>query len=80
LVCSFCAEGIDKTFRKNPATADVIVSLAEKLVVVATKPGSDISDAELTKAMTDAGYEVKAIARTQRTMAEIRQLVRQASQ
>ena len=72
LVCAFCAQGIEKTLRKNPATADVVVSLESKLVAVETKDGTDITDAVLTKALTDAGYDVKAIARTQRSMSEIR--------
>ena len=72
LVCGFCAQGIEKTLRKNPATADVIVSLEHKLVAIATRDGTDISDAELTKALTDAGYDVKGITRTQRSIGEIR--------
>lgn len=72
LVCAFCAQGIEKTLRKNPATEDVVVSLENKLVAVGTRSGLDISDAELTKALTDAGYDVKAIARTERSLADIR--------
>jgi copper chaperone CopZ len=72
LVCGFCAQGIEKTLRKNPATEDVVVSLEDKLVAVATRPGQDIPDSELTQALTDAGYDVKGIARTQRSMADIR--------
>ena len=72
LVCGFCAQGIEKTLRKNPATADVIVSLENKLVAVATHEGQDISDADLTQALTDSGYDVKAITRTQRTLDDIR--------
>jgi len=72
LVCSFCAQGIEKTLRKNPATADVVVSLEDKLVAVATREGQDISDAVLTQALTDSGYDVKGIARTQRSIEEIR--------
>lgn len=72
LVCGFCAQGIEKTLRRNPATDDVVVSLENKLVAIGTKPGADISDAELRKALTEAGYDVKAIARTERTMADIR--------
>jgi mercuric ion binding protein len=69
LVCAFCAQGIEKTLRKNPATEDVVVSLEHQLVVVATHPGQDIADADLTKALTDAGYDVKGISRTQRSIA-----------
>ena len=63
LVCGFCAQGIEKTLRKNPATRD----------------GADISDAELTKALTDSGYDVKGITRTQRSLAEIRAGLGQAA-
>jgi len=73
LVCGFCAQGIEKTLRKYPATDGVIVSLENRLVAIATKDGQDISDAELTKALTDAGYTVKAIERTDRSLAAIRE-------
>ena len=72
LVCGFCAQGIEKTLRKNPATADVLVSLESGLVAVATQEGQDIPDADLTRALTDSGYDVKAITRTQRSLEEIR--------
>lgn len=72
LVCGFCAQGIEKTLRKNPATEDVVVSLENKLVAIATRAGQDIPDADLTKALTEAGYDVKGIARTQRSIADIR--------
>ena len=72
LVCGFCAQGIEKTLRKNPATEDVVVSLENKLVAVSTRAGQDIADAELTQALTDAGYDVKVITRTQRSMGDIR--------
>jgi mercuric ion binding protein len=79
LVCGFCAQGIEKTLRKNPATSDVIVSLEHKLVAIATRDGADISDVELTQALTDAGYDVKGITRTQRSLAEIRAGFEQAA-
>ncbi len=72
LVCGFCAQGIEKTLRKNPATEDVVVSLEDRLVAIATRKGQDIPGAELTQALTDAGYDVKGISRTQRSMADIR--------
>jgi copper chaperone CopZ len=72
LVCAFCAQGIEKTLRRNPATEDVVVSLENKLVAISTKPGADIPDAELKQALTDSGYDVKGIQRTQRPIAEIR--------
>lgn len=72
LVCGFCAQGIEKTLRRNPATVDVLVSLENRLVAVATKEGADISDSELKKALTDAGYDVKAIQRTDRSLDALR--------
>jgi len=72
LVCGFCAQGIEKTLRKNPATADVVVSLEHKLVAVATREGADIPDAELTQLLKDSGYDVKGITRTERTLDAIR--------
>jgi copper chaperone CopZ len=78
LVCGFCAQGIEKTLRKNPATQDVVVSLENQLVAIGTRDGQDIGDAELRKALTDAGYDVKAIERTPRSMAEIRASIKGA--
>jgi copper chaperone CopZ len=79
LVCAFCAQGIEKTLRKNPATEDVVVSLEHQLVAISTHPGQDIADGDLTKALTDAGYDVKGISRTQRPMAEVRAELKQAA-
>jgi copper chaperone CopZ len=80
LVCGFCAQGIEKTLRKNPATADVVVSLENRLVAISTKEGQDIPDAELRKALTASGYDVKAIERTATPIAEIRKRVSETNQ
>ncbi len=76
LVCGFCAQGIEKTLRRNAATDDVFVSLENRLVAVATKPDADIPDDILRKALKDAGYDVKAIARTQRSLQSLREQVK----
>jgi len=72
LVCAFCAQGIEKTLRKFPATADVVVSLEKKLVAVATRDGQDIADEELKRALTNSGYSVKAIRREDESLADVR--------
>jgi len=72
LVCGFWARGIEKTLRKDPATADVFVSLEDKLVAVVLQEGRSIPDDVLTKEVTNAGYTVKHIERTTRSIAEIR--------
>jgi mercuric ion binding protein len=73
LVCGFCAQGIEKTLRRNAATDDVFVSLENRLVAIATKPETDIADEVLRKALKDAGYDVKAIARTERSLQSLRE-------
>jgi copper chaperone CopZ len=78
LVCAFCAQGIEKALRQNPATADVLVSLEHKLVAVTTREGEDIPDETLRKVIKDAGYDLKGIERTDRSMAEIREGLRSA--
>ena len=79
LVCGFCAQGIEKILRENPATDGVLVSIENKLVAVTTREGTDISDADLTKAITEAGYSVKGISRTSRTLEEVRGEVSRAA-
>jgi copper chaperone CopZ len=78
LVCAFCAQGIEKKLKKFPATAEVVVSLEHRLVAVSLKDGQDIPDAELRKALTDAGYTVKSIERTETTIADLREQLKEA--
>jgi copper chaperone CopZ len=72
MVCGFCVQGIEASLRKNPAVVDVIVNLEDKLVIVETRDKQDIDDAALRKAIADAGYDLKTVVRTQRTMADYR--------
>jgi copper chaperone CopZ len=77
LVCAFCAQGIDKTLRALPATADVVVSLEKRLVGVSLKPGQMLDDATVTKAITDAGYAVVKITRSEETLDAVRAEIKQ---
>ena len=72
LVCAFCAQGIEKKLRKFPATADVVVSLEQRLVAVSLKDGQDIPDTDLRKALTNAGYTVTEIQRSDTSIDAIR--------
>ena len=59
---------------------DVIVSLEHKLVAIATRDGHrHLGRATSPAALTDAGYDVKGITRTQRSIADIRQSFEAAS-
>ena len=77
LVCAFCAQGIEKKLRKLPATGDVMVSLEAHIVAVALKAGQDIADAELRKTLTNAGYAVTTIQRTENSIEALRERVKQ---
>jgi copper chaperone CopZ len=77
LVCAFCAQGIERKLKKFPATAEVLVSLEHRLVAVSLKDGQDIPDADLRKALTDAGYTVKEISRSETPIADVRSRIKQ---
>jgi hypothetical protein len=53
----------------------VFVSLEDRIVAVQLKDGADIDDATLRKAITDAGYTVVAINRTDESLEAIRSRV-----
>jgi mercuric ion binding protein len=72
LVCAFCAQGISKTMKAYPATDGVYVSLEHRIVAVALKDGQDIADAQLRKAITDAGYKLVAVRRTDASLDDIK--------
>jgi len=76
LVCAFCAQGIEKSLKAFPATDAVFVSLEHRIVAVHLKDGSDIDDATLRKAITDSGYTVVAIRRTEESLDAIRQRIK----
>jgi mercuric ion binding protein len=61
MVCSFCAQGIEKKMKALSETKDVYVELKNHLVVVEAKEGSNISQEVIKKIIKDAGYEVKSI-------------------
>lgn len=63
MVCSMCAQGIQKKFSKEPAVKNLNVDLDRKLVKIETHDGQDISDAVITKYITEAGYNVAEISR-----------------
>jgi copper chaperone CopZ len=78
LVCAFCAQGIEKKLKKLPATSEVVVNLEHRLVAVLLKDGQDIPDADLRKALTDAGYTVNSISRSETPINDVRERLKQA--
>jgi copper chaperone CopZ len=76
LVCAFCAQGIEKSLRKFPATQDVFVSLEHRLVAIELKEGQTLDDAPLRQAIADAGYSTVKITRTEGALAAVRERVK----
>lgn len=75
LVCAFCAQGIEKALRSFPATADVFVSLENRIVAIELVEGADLDEATLRKAITEAGYAVVAVRRGDGSLQTIRDRV-----
>ena len=61
MVCSFCAQGIEKKMKALRETKDVYVGLKNRLVVVEVKDGLTLSQDVIRKIIMDVGYEVKSI-------------------
>jgi copper chaperone CopZ len=58
LVCDFCARTLEKTFGAKTEVSGIKVDLDKGMVDVNFKDGQKISDTEITKLITDAGYNV----------------------
>ena len=63
MVCSMCAQGIEKKFKKIDAVKNIKVDLDSKIVMLETKEKQDIDDATITKMITESGYNVSNITR-----------------
>jgi copper chaperone CopZ len=58
MVCSFCAQGIEKTLLKMPQTKAVFVDLKKKIVAVEAKEGQTLDGKKISAEIKDAGYDV----------------------
>ncbi|PIR20985.1 MAG: hypothetical protein COV45_03730 [Deltaproteobacteria bacterium CG11_big_fil_rev_8_21_14_0_20_47_16] len=61
MVCSFCAQGIEKKFKSDPAVEKVDVDLTKKTVLLTTRDGKTLSEADIRKRITDAGFKVEKV-------------------
>lgn len=57
MVCAFCAQGIEKNFKKQPEVEKIKVSLADKYVQITFKDGQRIPNEKIAIMLKDAGYE-----------------------
>ena len=72
MVCSFCAQGIEKRLSKMGATKDVLVDLKRKTVAVEAKDGQTLDAKAISAEIVDAGYDVVKIEPVSQSVAEIR--------
>jgi copper chaperone CopZ len=63
MVCSMCAQGIQKKFSSQDSVKKLNVDMDNKLVTIETKDGQTISDETIKSLITEAGYNVANISR-----------------
>ena len=61
MVCAFCAQGLEKSFKSEINIKDVFVNLENYFVAIELKDGKVIDDKLITTIITEAGYDVKKI-------------------
>lgn len=57
MVCSFCAQGLTKAFKKMPEVEKIDVSLEGKFVHLTLKKDKSLEDTKILETVKDAGYE-----------------------
>jgi len=63
MVCAFCANGVEKKFKKMKSVKKIDVNLENKVVTIEFAGEIPLSDLEITKLITGAGYQVAGIKR-----------------
>ena len=63
MVCSMCAQGIQKKLTPETSIREVRVNMDEKVVKIQTHEGKDISDETIKKLIQEAGNNVASIER-----------------
>lgn len=72
MVCSFCAQSIEKRLSSMPEAGPLYINLSNKLVAVQTKAGKTLNVDKLRHEIKEAGYEVTAVEMVPKTVAELR--------
>ena len=72
MVCAFCAQGIEKSLMKMPATKAVFVDLKKKVVAVEAKDGQTLDGKIISAEIKDAGYDVVKLETVPQSVEEIR--------
>jgi copper chaperone CopZ len=61
MVCSFCAQGIERNLRRLSLTQAVSVDLKQHRVRINVKPGAVVDDQQIRKAIRDSSFDVRDI-------------------
>lgn len=61
MVCSFCAQGIEKNFGQHKSVKSTKVDLDKMEVTIDLKPGASLSEKEIAKIIVDAGFSYEGI-------------------
>ncbi len=57
MVCSFCAQGLEKLFRAEKSVREVKVSLEKKTVLLELAPDSTLDEARIRILVEDSGFD-----------------------
>ena len=80
MVCSFCAQGIEKRLKALPAAGPIFIDLRNKVVAVEPLPGQSLDAQKVASEVREAGYEVVATETVAQTVAQIRAETRASRQ
>lgn len=58
MVCSFCAQGIEKKFKEQKEVESVEVNLEKKYVDLTFKDGQKLTQDKIANLLKDSGYEL----------------------
>lgn len=72
MVCSFCAQGIEKSISKMDETKAVFVDLKNKVVIVEAKEGKTLNEKLISQEIKDSGYDVVKIENIPQTVAQFK--------
>ena len=63
MVCDFCAQAVNKVFKKEDAVEDVAVNLDDGTITISCKPGETLADERVEKLVKKSGYALVSIDR-----------------
>lgn len=78
MVCSFCAQGIEKRLKALPDTGAIFIDLRNKVVAVEPRDGQTLNSERVASEVREAGYDVVGTETVPQTVAQIRAELRAA--